>query len=191
MSTIPIGTSSSQPPIAAHAAAAAPGPSAGRRSRFRPGRLLALARGRCARCRRIGAGDELDRVPAHPLDHRRRLRRGSHRQRRPANGLRPAHPVSSSMRTTGSSRGRSWRRSTRFPTATRSTSRGLNSMSAEAELARQRADLDRVRKEVPIQIEIARRTFAAAAGRPGQGRGIAEADPRRSRERHRRGPRRS
>ena len=34
--------------------------------------------------------------------------------------------------------------------------------SAQAELARQRADLDRVRKEVPIQIEIARRTFAAA-----------------------------
>jgi membrane fusion protein, multidrug efflux system len=34
--------------------------------------------------------------------------------------------------------------------------------STEAELARQRADLERVRKEVPIQIEIARRTFAAA-----------------------------
>jgi membrane fusion protein, multidrug efflux system len=34
--------------------------------------------------------------------------------------------------------------------------------SAQAELARQRADLDRVRKEVPIQIEIARRTAAAA-----------------------------
>ena len=34
--------------------------------------------------------------------------------------------------------------------------------SALAELARQRADLDRVRKEVPIQIEIARRTAAAA-----------------------------
>jgi membrane fusion protein (multidrug efflux system) len=34
--------------------------------------------------------------------------------------------------------------------------------SARAELARQSADLDRVRKEVPIQIEIARRTFAAA-----------------------------
>jgi membrane fusion protein, multidrug efflux system len=34
--------------------------------------------------------------------------------------------------------------------------------SAEAELTRQRADVDRVRKEVPIQIEIARRTFAAA-----------------------------
>jgi len=33
---------------------------------------------------------------------------------------------------------------------------------AKAELARQRADLERVRKEVPIQIEIARRTFAAA-----------------------------
>jgi membrane fusion protein (multidrug efflux system) len=34
---------------------------------------------------------------------------------------------------------------------------------AQAELARQRADLERVRKEVPIQIEIARRTFAAAS----------------------------
>ncbi len=34
--------------------------------------------------------------------------------------------------------------------------------TAAAELLRQRADLDRVRKEVPIQIEIARRTFAAA-----------------------------
>jgi membrane fusion protein, multidrug efflux system len=34
--------------------------------------------------------------------------------------------------------------------------------TALAELSRQRADLDRVRKEVPIQIEIARRTFAAA-----------------------------
>ena len=33
---------------------------------------------------------------------------------------------------------------------------------AQSELARQRADLDRVRKEVPIQIEIAKRTFAAA-----------------------------
>jgi membrane fusion protein (multidrug efflux system) len=35
--------------------------------------------------------------------------------------------------------------------------------AASAELARQSADLDRVRKEVPIQIEIARRTLAAAA----------------------------
>src|SRR5208283_4105018 len=34
--------------------------------------------------------------------------------------------------------------------------------TALAELARQRADLERVRKEVPIQIEIARRTFAAS-----------------------------
>ena len=34
--------------------------------------------------------------------------------------------------------------------------------SAQAEVARQNADLVRVRKEVPIQIEIARRTFAAA-----------------------------
>ncbi|HEV3162706.1 MAG TPA: HlyD family efflux transporter periplasmic adaptor subunit [Isosphaeraceae bacterium] len=34
--------------------------------------------------------------------------------------------------------------------------------SAQAELARQRADVERVRKEVPIQIEIARRTAAAA-----------------------------
>jgi membrane fusion protein (multidrug efflux system) len=34
--------------------------------------------------------------------------------------------------------------------------------AALAELARQRADLERVRKEVPIQIEIARRTFAAS-----------------------------
>ncbi len=34
---------------------------------------------------------------------------------------------------------------------------------AQAELARQRADLVRVRKEVPIQVEIARRTSAAAA----------------------------
>jgi membrane fusion protein (multidrug efflux system) len=33
---------------------------------------------------------------------------------------------------------------------------------ALAELARQRADLDRVKKEVPIQVEIARRTFASA-----------------------------
>jgi membrane fusion protein, multidrug efflux system len=34
--------------------------------------------------------------------------------------------------------------------------------AAEAELARQRADLERVRKEVPIQVEIARRTVASA-----------------------------
>jgi membrane fusion protein, multidrug efflux system len=34
--------------------------------------------------------------------------------------------------------------------------------SAQAELARQRADLDLVRKQVPIEIEIARRTFATA-----------------------------
>src|SRR5205085_3505376 len=33
--------------------------------------------------------------------------------------------------------------------------------AAGAELARQRADLGRVRKEVPIQIEIARRTLAS------------------------------
>jgi membrane fusion protein (multidrug efflux system) len=43
--------------------------------------------------------------------------------------------------------------------------------SAQAELARQRADLERVRKEVPIQIEIARRTAAAAEA----DRGKAEA----------------
>ena len=41
--------------------------------------------------------------------------------------------------------------------------------TAQAELVRERADLDRVRKEVPIQIEIARRTFAASRGRPSQG----------------------
>jgi membrane fusion protein (multidrug efflux system) len=40
--------------------------------------------------------------------------------------------------------------------------------AAQAELARQRADLDRVRKEVPIQIEIARRTHAAAAADRGK-----------------------
>jgi membrane fusion protein (multidrug efflux system) len=40
--------------------------------------------------------------------------------------------------------------------------------SAQAELARQRADLERVRKEVPIQIEIARRTLAAAAADRGR-----------------------
>jgi membrane fusion protein (multidrug efflux system) len=34
--------------------------------------------------------------------------------------------------------------------------------TALAELARQRSDLDRTRKQVPIQIDIARRTFAAA-----------------------------
>ena len=34
--------------------------------------------------------------------------------------------------------------------------------AARRELARQQADLERVRKEVPIQIEIARRTLAAA-----------------------------
>ena len=35
--------------------------------------------------------------------------------------------------------------------------------SAQAELVRQRADVDRVRREVPIQVEIAKRTLAAAA----------------------------
>jgi membrane fusion protein (multidrug efflux system) len=40
--------------------------------------------------------------------------------------------------------------------------------AAQAELARQRADLDRVQKEVPIQIEIARRTFAAATADRGR-----------------------
>ena len=50
--------------------------------------------------------------------------------------------------------------------------------SALAELARQRADLDRVRKEVPIQIEIARRTARRRPGRPGQGREVAQAKPR-------------
>jgi membrane fusion protein (multidrug efflux system) len=34
--------------------------------------------------------------------------------------------------------------------------------SAQAELARQRVDLERVRKEVPMQIEVARRTFATS-----------------------------
>jgi membrane fusion protein (multidrug efflux system) len=40
--------------------------------------------------------------------------------------------------------------------------------AARAELARQQADLDRVRKEVPIQIEIARRTAAAAVADRGR-----------------------
>jgi membrane fusion protein (multidrug efflux system) len=40
--------------------------------------------------------------------------------------------------------------------------------SAKAELARQRADLGRVRKEVPIQIEIARRTAASAVADRGR-----------------------
>jgi membrane fusion protein (multidrug efflux system) len=40
--------------------------------------------------------------------------------------------------------------------------------TAQAEQARQQADLDRVRKEVPIQIEIARRTLAAAAADRGR-----------------------
>src|SRR5262249_34318038 len=40
--------------------------------------------------------------------------------------------------------------------------------SAKAELARQRADLERVRKEVPIHIEIARRTAAAAVADRGR-----------------------
>ena len=40
--------------------------------------------------------------------------------------------------------------------------------TAQAEHARQRADLDRVRKEVPIHIEIARRTLAAAAADRGR-----------------------
>ena len=50
-----------------------------------------------ARLRLVAFGraetDELGRLPAHPLDHRRRLRRGPHRQRRPATGLRPDHPL--------------------------------------------------------------------------------------------------
>ena len=56
-----------------------------------------------------------------------------------------------------------WRRSTRSLTATRSTSRGLKLDSAAGRAGPPAADLDRVRKEVPIQIEIARRTLAAAA----------------------------
>jgi membrane fusion protein, multidrug efflux system len=35
--------------------------------------------------------------------------------------------------------------------------------SAQADLARERVDLERVRKEVPMQIEVARRTFATSA----------------------------
>jgi membrane fusion protein (multidrug efflux system) len=50
--------------------------------------------------------------------------------------------------------------------------------SALAEVNRQRADLDLVRKEVPIQIEIARRTFAAAEA----DRARAEASLRLTRE---------
>ena len=69
--------------------------------------------------------------------------------------------------------------------------RAGSARSAEAELARQRADVDRVRKEVPIQIEIARRTFAAAGADQAKAEESPEADPRRSRERHRRGPGRS
>ena len=60
--------------------------------------------------------------------------------------------------------------------------------AARAELVRQVADLDRVRKEVPIQIEIARTDARRRRGRPGQGRGGAEADPGRGREGDRRGP---
>ena len=63
--------------------------------------------------------------------------------------------------------------------------------SALAELNRQRADLDRVRKEVPIQIEIARRTARRRPGRPGEGREVAQVDRGRCREGDRRGPRRS
>ena len=50
--------------------------------------------------------------------------------------------------------------------------------SAEAEQARQRADVDRVCKEVPIQIEIARRTFAAAGADQAKAEGNAKANPR-------------
>jgi membrane fusion protein (multidrug efflux system) len=46
--------------------------------------------------------------------------------------------------------------------------------SAAAELARQRADLDRVRKEVPIQVEIARRTLASAEADRGRAQASLE-----------------
>ena len=62
--------------------------------------------------------------------------------------------------------------------------------SAQAELARQRADLDRVRKEVPIQIEIARRTLAAAVADRARAEESLKLTRGRGREGHRRGPRR-
>ena len=95
------------------------------------------------------------------------------------------------MRTTASPRGRSWRRSTRSHTATRSTVARAQLDAARAELDRQRADLDRVRKEVPIQIEIARRTFAAAEADRARAEESLKLTRGRSREGHRRGPRRS
>ena len=51
---------------------------------------------------------------------------------------------------------------------------GAQLAAAKAELVREHADLDEVRKEVPIQIEIAPGSFARGRGRPSQGRGIAE-----------------
>ena len=68
-------------------------PAGHRRRRFRPGRLLALA----LLIALIAVGLPLlmswVEYRRTPLDHRRRLRRGAHRQHRPANGLRPDHPL--------------------------------------------------------------------------------------------------
>ena len=65
-------------------------------------------------------------------------------------------------RTTASSRGRSLAEIDPIPYRDKVNVAQAQLDSALAELDRQRADLARTRKEVPIQIEIARRTFAAA-----------------------------
>ena len=101
-------------------------------------------------------------LPAHSLDHRRRLRRGPHRQRRPADWSPAGSSASWSRRTTASSRARSLAEIDPIPYRDKVNIARAKLDAAQAELARQRADLDRVRKEVPIQIEIARRTLAAA-----------------------------
>ena len=108
----------------------------------------------------------------------------------PRRWSRAGSSASWSTRTTGSSRARCWPRSTRSPTATRSASPRRKLDAAEAELARQQADLERLRKEVPIQIEIARRTLAAAEADRAKAEESLKLTRRRRREGHRRGPRR-
>ena len=70
---------------------AAPAPPAGRRPRL--GRLVAVVLLIAAGDRGGAGGGGLGRLPPDSLDHRRRLRRGAHRQRRAAVGLRADRPI--------------------------------------------------------------------------------------------------
>src|SRR5438552_4146992 len=65
------------------------------------------------------------------------------------------------MRMTRWSRARSWRRSSRFITETRGDQARGKLDLAEVELKRQEVGLAKLKKEIPLQIDVAKQTLAA------------------------------